>query len=95
MRRTATSSSSEAGNIRGACRQLANRYSITDLTFSKPWSKIEQALRSTDLLLQSGGFGAIVLDMGSLTPESASRVPLATWFRIVLQLKERSPAFCC
>jgi hypothetical protein len=48
---------------------------------SKPWSRIEQALRSTDLLLQSGGFGAIVLDMGSLTPESASRVPLATWFR--------------
>jgi recombination protein RecA len=48
---------------------------------SKPWSRIEQALRSTDVLLQSGGFGAIVLDMGSLTPESASRVPLATWFR--------------
>ena len=48
---------------------------------SKPWSRIEQALRSTDLLLQSGGFGVIVLDMGSLTPEPASRVPLATWFR--------------
>jgi hypothetical protein len=48
---------------------------------SEPWSRIEQALRSTDLLLQSGGFDAIVLDMGSLTPESASRVPLATWFR--------------
>jgi hypothetical protein len=48
---------------------------------SKPWSRIEQALRCTDLLLQNGGFGTIVLDMGSLAPESASRVPLATWFR--------------
>jgi recombination protein RecA len=48
---------------------------------SKPWSRIEQALRSTDLLLQSGGLGAIVLDMGGLAPEFASRVPLATWFR--------------
>jgi recombination protein RecA len=48
---------------------------------SKPWSRIEQALRSTDLLLQSGGFGVIVLDMGSLAPVFASRVPLATWFR--------------
>jgi len=48
---------------------------------SRPWSLIEQALRSTDLLLQNGGFGAIVLDMGSLAPEFASRVPLATWFR--------------
>jgi len=48
---------------------------------SKPWSRIEQALRSADLLLQGGGFSAIVLDMGSLAPEFASRVPLATWHR--------------
>lgn len=47
----------------------------------KPWPRIEQALRVADLLLQAGGFSAIVLDMGSLAPEYASRVPLATWFR--------------
>lgn len=47
----------------------------------RPWSRLEQALRVTDLLLQAGGFSAIVLDMGSIAPEYASRVPLATWFR--------------
>jgi recombination protein RecA len=47
----------------------------------KPWARIEQALRATDLLLQGGGFSAIVLDMGSIAPEHASRVDLATWFR--------------
>src|SRR6267154_4328727 len=47
----------------------------------KPWSRLEQALRVTDLLLQAGGLSAIVLDMGSIAPEYASRVPLATWFR--------------
>jgi hypothetical protein len=47
----------------------------------KPWSRLDQALRVTDLLLQAGGFSAIVLDMGSVAPEFASRVPLATWFR--------------
>lgn len=47
----------------------------------RPWSGIEQALRATDLLLQAGGFSAIVLDMGSLAPEHVSRIPLATWFR--------------
>ena len=47
----------------------------------RPWARIEQALRATDLLLQAGGFGAIVLDMGSLAPEHVSRIPLATWFR--------------
>jgi hypothetical protein len=48
---------------------------------AKPWNRIEQALRVTDLLLQAGGFSAIVLDMASIAPEHASRVPLATWFR--------------
>jgi hypothetical protein len=48
---------------------------------SKPWSRIEQGLRTTDLLLQGGGFSAIVFDMGSLGPEFVSRVPMATWFR--------------
>lgn len=47
----------------------------------KPWRRIEQALRATDLLLQAGGFAAIVLDMAGLAPEYVSRVPLATWFR--------------
>jgi recombination protein RecA len=47
----------------------------------KPWSRLDQALRATDLLLQAGGFSAIVLDLGSIAPEFALRVPLATWFR--------------
>jgi hypothetical protein len=38
-------------------------------------------LRVTDLLLQAGGFSAIVLDLGSIAPEHVSRIPLATWFR--------------
>jgi hypothetical protein len=42
---------------------------------------MEQAMKVTDLLLQAGGFSAIVLDMGSLAPEQVSRIPLATWFR--------------
>jgi len=48
---------------------------------SKPYSSIDRALLVTDLLLQAGGFSAIVLDMGSIAPEHASRIPLTTWFR--------------
>ena len=47
----------------------------------KPWSRLDQALRATDLLLQAGGFAAIVLDLGSIAREHAQRVPMATWFR--------------
>lgn len=46
-----------------------------------PWTRLEQALKATDLLLHGGGFSAIVLDMGSIAPSFATRVPLATWFR--------------
>jgi recombination protein RecA len=47
----------------------------------KSWSRLEQGLRVSDLLLQAGGFSCIVLDLGSLNAEYALRVPLATWFR--------------
>jgi hypothetical protein len=45
------------------------------------WARLEQGLRATDLLLQAGGFAAIVLDLGDTAPEQATRIPLATWFR--------------
>jgi len=48
---------------------------------SSPWQALDQALRAADLLLQSGGFSSIVLDLGSTPPEFAWRIPLATWFR--------------
>jgi recombination protein RecA len=42
---------------------------------------LEKLLRVSDLLLESGGFGMIALDMGDLPPQTARRIPLATWFR--------------
>ncbi|MBE7159390.1 MAG: hypothetical protein INR62_13325 [Rhodospirillales bacterium] len=48
---------------------------------SPVWRALDQALRATDLLLASGGFSAIVLDLGNIPPEFAWRIPLATWFR--------------
>jgi hypothetical protein len=43
--------------------------------------RLEQVLHATDLLLESGGFGLIVLDLGDLPPQQARRIPLTTWFR--------------
>jgi hypothetical protein len=43
--------------------------------------RLEQFLRATDLLLESGGFGLIALDLADVPPESARRIPLTTWFR--------------
>jgi hypothetical protein len=43
--------------------------------------RLEQVLRTTDLLLESGGFGLIILDLADLPPLAARRIPLTTWFR--------------
>ena len=40
------------------------------------WQPLDQALRAVDLLLNAGGFGALVLDLGSTPPEMAWRIPL-------------------
>jgi hypothetical protein len=42
---------------------------------------LEQALRVTDLLLQSGGFGLVAIDLGDVPDAAARRIPLASWFR--------------
>jgi hypothetical protein len=42
---------------------------------------LEQVLKVTDLLLQSGGFGMVVLDLGDIPVESVRRIPLTSWFR--------------
>ncbi|HWH58006.1 MAG TPA: hypothetical protein VN682_10265 [Terriglobales bacterium] len=48
---------------------------------AKQYDAIEQGVRSADLLLQPGGFSAIVLDMGSVAPEYVARIELSTWHR--------------
>ncbi|HKD64969.1 MAG TPA: hypothetical protein VKB40_13135 [Candidatus Acidoferrales bacterium] len=61
---------------------------------------IEQALRSTDLLLQSGGFGMIAVDLSDILPATVRHVPLNAWFRFrravedtptILMLLEQEP----
>lgn len=68
---------------------------------SRRWeAHLGQMLKVTDLLLQSNGFGMIVLDLGDVPVASARRIPLASWFRFrravehtstVLLVLERQP----
>ncbi len=56
-------------------------YKFDETRASHPENCLEQLLRATDLLLESGGFGLIALDLGDLPPQAARRIPLTTWFR--------------
>jgi replicative DNA helicase len=58
----------------------------------KPWSRLEQALKATDLLLQAGGFAAIVLDMSDVLAQQTMRIPLATWYRFRLAAEQARTA---
>jgi len=42
----------------------------------------ENALKSADLLIHSGGFGLIVMDLADASDRDARRIPLASWFRL-------------
>jgi hypothetical protein len=48
------------------------------------YARLEQSLKATDLLLQTGGFAAIVLDMSDAPAQFVSRIPLTTWYRFRL-----------
>jgi len=85
-----------AGRTLSSC-QLCGPPKDTGFAFS---GVLEQVLKVTDLLLQSGGFGVVVLDLGDIPSESTHRIPLASWFRFrravettatVLLLVEREP----
>jgi hypothetical protein len=72
---------------------------------TKPWKRLEQALKSTDLLLHGGGWGVVVFDLGGISWVDARRINLSVWFRfrraventptILLLLGEESCAKSC
>ena len=57
------------------------RRPTADVWGPTPEVRLEQALRVTDLLLQSGGFGLVAIDLGDVPDSAARRIPLASWFR--------------
>src|SRR5437016_143502 len=52
--------------------------------------KLDQVLKTTDLLLQGGGFGRVVMDLTDLHLSHVRSIPLASWFRFQRTI-ERTP----
>ena len=51
----------------------------------------EHALKAADLLIQGGGFGLVIMDLGDTPQESARRISLTSWFRL-RRAVENTPA---
>jgi hypothetical protein len=73
QRRTSTSLRSGSGTEENLFKKISNT--------NQSEHRLEQVLRATDLLLESGGFGLIILDLSDIPYQSARRIPLTTWFR--------------
>jgi hypothetical protein len=63
--------------IAGAAGCILNR-----LLWVRCAHNAEHALKATDLLIQGGGFGLVILDLGDTPPASARRISLTSWFRL-------------
>ena len=59
----------------------------------RPWSRLDKAIRATDQILQAGGFRVVVLDLASVPPDQALRIPSATWFRFRRAAQESDAIF--
>ena len=67
--------------------KIKNNKNLENSRIEKP---VEQALRVTDLLLQSGGFGMVVIDLGDTPVMAARRIPLTSWFRFQRSVEHTS-----
>jgi RecA/RadA recombinase len=43
---------------------------------------LHQMLIAADIILQSGGFSLVILDLADVVPQDAGRIPLTTWFAL-------------
>jgi recombination protein RecA len=53
---------------------------------------LEQAFKVADILLQSGGFGLIAVDLSSLGERVVRKVPLSSWFRFSRVIEKQAAA---
>ena len=55
---------------------------LSQLLWIRCGRSAEQALKATDLVIQSGGFGMVVMDLDGLPTRDVRRISLASWFRL-------------
>jgi len=53
---------------------------------------LEQAFKVADILLQSGGFGLIAVDLSAIPERVVRKIPLSSWFRFSRVIEKQSAA---
>ncbi len=50
---------------------------------------VDRAVKALNVVLQAGGFGLVVLDLGEVAPAALRRLPFTTWLRLSRTLEGR------
>ena len=66
---------------------------LDQLLWMRCGSKLEQAFKATDLLLQGGGFGLVLLDIGDVPARDARRIISSWWYRFRRVIESTPTAF--
>jgi hypothetical protein len=54
---------------------------LSQLLWVRCGGNVQNALKAADLLLQSGGFGLVILDFGDVAAEQARKIQATWWYR--------------
>jgi hypothetical protein len=63
------------------CSAAAAGVNLDKLIWIRCSSHVDHAMRAADLVIHSGGFGVIALDLADASEPSLNRIPSTTWFR--------------
>lgn len=53
---------------------------------------LEQGFKAADILIQNGGLGLIVIDLGEIDERLVRKIPLTTWFRFARVIEKQPTA---
>ena len=54
---------------------------------------LDQLLKAADIILQSGGFGLVILDCANIPAREAIQIPLTSWFKMLRSVENTRTAF--
>ncbi|HML16842.1 MAG TPA: hypothetical protein VK419_07440 [Bryobacteraceae bacterium] len=71
----------DAHNCFDPCSAAGSGIALEKLIWIRCSANLEHALRAADLVIHSGGFGVVALDLAEAPESQLHRIPATTWFR--------------
>ena len=71
----------DTNNSFDPCSAAAAGVDLQKIYWIRCDANVDHAMRSADLVLHSGGFGVVALDLAEAAESALNRIPQTTWFR--------------